>query len=431
MTSSVSQDARLLHHVGSGGHSQHDCGTRDIFRFLSDDHPLTAFLSSQRADIARALPRNVDGVVVANTDLKMSVATSEAWRPERLTCLMEPRDSPQGERLLWIWRAKTGVGSLHTFPNDPYLPDLADWIKTPVDHDSTPLTVTRDLRYVPTRRVTLSAQLARAPNRTVIVKFKRRSKLAEAALRLACVNAASLRSKSPVPTARMIGVLPKHAAFVQEYVPGEGFDRAIAGWNISSMMEEAGHVHARLHALDVADVGDWRLGEYQQVIGEDIRWITFMIPEIGRRLERLWQPIARRLEAANSMRHVFCHGDFVPGQLLCGGNGLAVTDFDLARRGVDLQEVAKWIASLKYHVPMLVNAVRTDPASATELLRAAERAYLAGYERQSGRTIDERDLNAFVAAAEIHYLAVWLRKDRFSARAFERALTRIEVAATS
>jgi aminoglycoside phosphotransferase (APT) family kinase protein len=401
----------------------------NFFTFLSDHHPLTPLMASQRSGIAQTMSRQGRAASVSSAEIKVSTEADGRWRPERLTCRLEAPPGADPKTWLWLWCRKTSSASLHEFPQDPYIPGLSDWIATPVDHRDAPLIDVKVLRYVPTRRVTFSARLAGAGDRKVIVKFKRRSKLAEAAERLARVHAAS--AQTPVVTARMQGVLPRHTGFVQDWLPGRPFDNAISRPKFASLMLEAGRLHARLHALDVADMPNWSLDHYVAGIGRDIDWITFMQPDAGRRLAALWQSLAARLLAAGRARHVFCHGDFVPGQLLLQSDGIAVTDFDLARRGLDVQEIAKWIAALKYHIPDFAGAVRSSPGSATALLREAEEAYVAGYERQSGRRIDRGQLGAFIAAAEIHYLAIWLKKDRFAPGAFGVALERVAAEAGS
>ncbi len=48
------------------------------------------------------------------------------------------------------------------------------------------------------------------------------------------------------------------------------------------------------------------------------------------------------------------------------------------------------------------------------MIERAKLSYLQGYSAQSGRSISDEDLRPFIAAAEIHYLGVRLKKDLLS-----------------
>jgi aminoglycoside phosphotransferase (APT) family kinase protein len=210
------------------------------------------------------------------------------------------------------------------------------------------------------------------------------------------------------PRGRLTGL----SGFCQSFLDGAPLDDFADEGTLLSLMTRAGQVHARLHGLDVPGVPEWSLKAYAGTIAHDIAFLRHLDLPIAPDLESAWRQLAPRLAEAGGARPVFCHGDFVPGQLLVDAQRIAVTDFDMARRGLDLQEVGKFVASLKYHLPVISRTLGADRVSGEHLLRSAEDAYLAGYEHAIGRRLDRAGLAAFIAAADIHYLGVWAKKDR-------------------
>ena len=394
-----------------------------VYRFLEPGHPLHAFMAERSGEIDRAFEAAGPGLEFVGTDLKVARDEQGFWRPKRL--VRQFMDQAGGG--IWIWSRKTGGSALYRFPDDPYLPGLADWWRDPRDEAGHRLFDLKVLRYVPTRRVTISGRRSPAAgSERIIVKFKRRSKIDHAAEMLERVHAAAAGQDTSLRIAHSLGECATSSAFFQSFLEGVCFDAALTDATLTHCMERAGAIHARLHALDVPGVPQWKLASYIKTIQDDIAWVSFMRPEWAELLGSLWPDLQRRLAAADGARHVFCHGDFVPGQLLCEPNTTAVTDFDMARRGIDLQEIGKWLASLKYHVPLFAETLEADAAHGRTLIEAAQEAYLQAYSRETGRVISRRYLAPFIAAAEIHYLGIWLKKDRFAPSAFALALQTIK-----
>ena len=102
------------------------------------------------------------------------------------------------------------------------------------------------------------------------------------------------------------------------------------------------------------------------------------------------------------------------GNLLLDGDRFAITDFDGARTGDPHRDLAIWLAALTFDVPALDGAVTAGDDAAIE---RAEAAYLDGYGPH-----DERRLLWHRAAAEVHYVAVALKKDRHEPSRAQRGL---------
>ncbi len=126
-----------------------------------------------------------------------------------------------------IWSRKAGATALWRFPDDPYLPGLAEWWRNPRDADGRGLTGLKVLRYVPTRRVTISAEreLDGTAGR-IIVKFKRRSKIEQSAAMLEAVYDAARVQDPKLAIARPLGKLDDLGAFCQAFLDGAPFDEA-------------------------------------------------------------------------------------------------------------------------------------------------------------------------------------------------------------
>ncbi len=218
---------------------------------------------------------------------------------------------------------------------------LAAWWPDPRDAEGRALSDIKVLRYVPTRRVTLAATrtIEGRPER-IIVKFKRASKIDRASEMLAAVHEAAGAQDPSLRIARPLGDLPEYSAFCQSFLEGMPFEGEITDATLDPMMKQAGVIHARLHALSVTGAGAWSRRHYIETIDEDVSWVSYMLPDYEDTLRSAWQKFRAAIERAEGARNVFCHGDFVPGQMLCAGSATAVTDLDMARSGMDLQEVA-------------------------------------------------------------------------------------------
>src|SRR5207244_60652 len=97
----------------------------------------------------------------------------------------------------------------------------------------------------------------------------------------------------------------------------------------------------------------------------------------------------------------YCHGDFVPGQVLCDPSGWSVIDLDDGRWADPLSEVAGLYVALPHDLDL-----SPEPAE------RARRTYLEAYARRSGERFDQRRWTWFVRVVELFDLAKRLVKGR-------------------
>jgi aminoglycoside phosphotransferase (APT) family kinase protein len=157
-----------------------------------------------------------------------------------------------------------------------------------------------------------------------------------------------------------------------------------------------------MHARDVPRVPGEAPGRALAELRDDARWIRVALPGHAAAVRAVLD-ILERHAPAPPPRPAFCHGDLTPSQMLVDGDHWAITDFDGARIGDAHRDLAIWLASL--------------PLEATARGPGAELAYHEGYGAH-----DERRLRWWRAAAEVHYVAVALKKDRHDEERAERAL---------
>lgn len=152
----------------------------------------------------------------------------------------------------------------------------------------------------------------------------------------------------------------------------------------------------------------------------DVAWIGFMLPAYRDAVDEVLRILEAAAPEAIGRSLAVCHGDFVCSQILVADAGWSVTDFDLCHLGDPYRDMALFLASLAYDVPLLAHGAAGGAGSA--LVDRAAAAYLAGYARRAGEALDHRRLACHRACAEIYYLALMLKKDRYDAAAFERRL---------
>jgi aminoglycoside phosphotransferase (APT) family kinase protein len=215
-----------------------------------------------------------------------------------------------------------------------------------------------------------------------------------------------------------------------------------------AVLAQVGRMHARLHALPVGNATGWARNDPSQqfeTARTQLDWIGLMQPQhrdavrtLSTRLHRLptWQEDAAR----------FCHGDLVCSQFLVqgltgrghqGGQAgapasagpvstdpadWAITDFDLCHVGDPCRDLAILLASLAYDLPGMAELDRREPARVAHWVAEVSQAYLQAYAEESGAALPADRLVWQGLCAEIHYLALMLKKDRFQPLAFERRL---------
>jgi Ser/Thr protein kinase RdoA (MazF antagonist) len=134
-----------------------------------------------------------------------------------------------------------------------------------------------------------------------------------------------------VCAARFEAALPELRLTVQTHVSGAPLSSPAA------VAEEAGELLALLHGSPPDGLRIRRPGDQLAAAAASARLVSRLVPRLSRRLEVLLADLERSTPDAGSL--VPAHGDFHARQLLQGGDGLCVTDFDsmcLAPAALDL-----------------------------------------------------------------------------------------------
>jgi Phosphotransferase enzyme family len=346
------------------------------FSYLAADHPLAPALERFRAAIA-ARGLDTSGATV-HTDLTLRDDGDGALRLHRAYWSAQ-WPGPGGFRATTLdYRATGDRATWLEFPEDPQLPALGTLGGVV-------------LRYMPLRRCT-----ARADGAVAKVKRPRRAAAAWALLRAVHDALGDDRAGFTVPAPLRYDA--ERATYEQTAVAGDDLATVLD----EDRMRHAGALHRAMHAADVPGVPHEDPGQALADLREDARWIRAALPEHADAVRAVLDTLERHAPAPP--RPAFCHGDLTPSQLLVDGDDWAITDFDGARIGDPHRDLAIWLASLPLEAPALA-------------LDRAEAAYLDGYGAH-----DERRLRWWRAVAEVHYVAVALKKDRHDAGRTARAL---------
>jgi aminoglycoside phosphotransferase (APT) family kinase protein len=361
------------------------------FSFIGPDHPLGPALERFRAAIA-ARGHGVDGARV-HTDLTLRRAEDGALVLHRAYWSLQ-RNGAGGFRATTLdYRAKRDRATWLEFPEDPEL--------EPLSRLPDPIEV---LRYMPLRRCTFRPSWEE-DGRAVIGKVKRPHRTASAWQLLRAVHAAFGTGAAGFDVPAPAGHGTPHALYLQTALPGVDLADVLD----ENRMRHAGALHRAMHAAEVAGVPAEDFGALVAELRADARWVAFALPEHADAVRAVLDALERHAPGPLP-RPAFCHGDLTPSQLLVDGDRWAITDFDGARIGDPHRDLAIWLASLPLEVPSLGDE--------------AEAAYLDGYGAH-----DAKRLRWHRAVAEVHYVAVALKKDRYEPARAERALRRARACA--
>ena len=401
-----------------------------LFTALRSGHPFRSTVDrfaahlAARADCRDLVTSPVAGKYAIHAEIK-AVPTEDGFRLDRFYWSGQRWDSnlATGFRAITLeYAAKTGETSWLEFPRDSYLPTLAEYFAQPPDRSLATV-----LRYVPLRRFTLREDATGGQSR--ITKFKRRSRFRQAYQLLDIVSRAIIHQAPGFSVAAPLGIDDARGVYFQQCLAGDDLAELINDDNADTLLHHTGMLHAKLHGLDVAGVPSWDSGAFMTGVRHDLRWIAFILDDLSDTL----QCIARRLldNPPEQPRDAFCHGDFVCSQILVDAQRWAITDFDLCCHGDSRRDIAMFLASLTYDVPYFARMQRQTPALAPRRLQQAREAYLAGYAaatQTADPRHDARRLAWHTACAEIYYLALMLKKDRFHPAAFDGGLQRLHQA---
>jgi aminoglycoside phosphotransferase len=362
------------------------------YSFLGADHPLADRLAAFRAAIAGgSFP--ADGEVHA--DLTLRPGANGTLELHRAYWSVQADRSDGFRATTLSYRAGRDRATWFSFPADPDLPALAEVAAPPA----------RVLRYMPQRRCALRTGDA-------IAKVKRPHRAAEAWTLLAAVHRALGDGRAGFAVAAPLAHDSGRATYTQTLLPGADLAALVDTERGPALLRRAGALHRAMHAATVPGVPAEDPAAGREELRADAAWVAFARPGAADEIAAVMDVLERRAPAPAAP--AFCHGDLVPSQLLLDGDAWAITDFDGARAGDPHRDLATWLAALTSDVPALRLAAEGGDEAAVE--RAAA-AYLDGYGDH-----DPDRLRWHRAAAEVHHLAVMLKKDRHHPARFARGL---------
>jgi thiamine kinase-like enzyme len=347
------------------------------------------------------------------------------WELDRFYWSFQHRDDPAirpFQALTLVYSARTGEAVWHEFPDEPYLTKLPALFggQSPQERGTAASRV-EVLQYVPLRRLTFRASTGDQAAQSVIGKFKRRSRLREAYDRLSMVARAVGRSPSSFSVALPLGLDEARGLFFQETQPGQAVSTLLDVDTLTDLLYGVGALHHDLHQLPAGELPRWNIDALVERLEADVAWITLFRPEQGEFLDGLSSLLRTHVPQVDPADYAFCHGDFVCSHILKADDQWSVVDFDLAMAADPYLDVAMLLASLPYDVPLLTSDGRSPRGADGGLLGRACDAYLRGYRERAEREFDETRLLWYRICAELYYLALMFRKDRFYPVAFDRA----------
>ncbi len=389
-----------------------------LFDFVKESHPFHPAVTAFRAQAEARIPmldrlQQPDrSTPTIHAEIKAIRAQDGGWHLDRFYWSYQATDPAArfGVRAATLtFAAKDPEAVWQIFPADTYLAHIAGYAATST-HDAR----TRLLRYVPLRRATFDVR--HPEHGRVIGKFKRRSRFRDAYRMLELVAAAARHAKASFRVAAPRGIVEAQHLYFQEALAGENVAELIDANSAPRLMSRIGELHHALHRLDGSDLTPISNAVWLRRASDDFAQIGLYFPEARERLAHLPALLTRLVPSDTGF--VLCHGDFVCSQLLLAGDRWSITDFDLACSADPCRDVAMLVASLPYDVPF---AAEDPTGQRTDVLAAA---YLEGYSAVARQSVDAQRLLWHRIVAEIYYLALMLKKDRFDQSWFETRVTR-------
>ncbi len=378
----------------------HICGFRSL---LADDRV--------RSEMQENTGDSHDGQVYASLTARFS--PDQRWELKRICWSRQVHGEFSASRfraLTVIYSTRSGGIECFVFPEDPRLTAIGCFFqrKSLLVSGREAGSKTDILRYIPGRRLTFRA-LGPA-GQPVVGKFARRSEIRKAYERLGRVSAASTRSHSCFSVPSPLATEETEGLFIQEAKPGRDLTVQIAEDNFVDLLHRAGKIHQHLHRLPV-EATEWNLRVFLENLWAAIEWIKLFQPEQEQFLDRLRDFVVSNCPPAEAAEFTFCHGDFSCRQVLNEAGSWSVVDFDRCMRADPYLEIARFLAFLKYDVPLFRDWFLDADIRDHSRLEEAYAAYLNGYEQAGGQTLNRKKLLWHRLCAEIHYLARLHKRD--------------------
>lgn len=393
------------------------CQDASIFPFLELTHPFYSQIRGFKQYIHNTdayhqmVARQAAGLPISiHAEIKTKVIDDGRQIDRFYYSIQFPNPALPGGWYSWSlhYSEKMGAPREYEFPYDPKLTHLADFVHLPENAGI------KVLRYVPLRRVTFFKP-GHEGLPDLIGKLKKPNRAKDGYLRLANMNTLSSSFSFSVPKA--VSINTDQAVFYQSLAPGAEVTHLFNDKNYLELMTEIGNLHGELGKSPIAENNRWDRDGVKDNLWHDLDEIEFYLPETTVFIEKLRVWLRNRQQKLSQVSDTFCHGDFACPQILRAENGLSVVDFDLAGMGNPCQDMAMFMVSLSYDVPLFEK--RQD------LLKSAQTAYLEGYQNTNDMPIDMETLVWYLVCAEIYYVALVLKKDRYVQTAYDAAQNRL------
>lgn len=382
------------------------------FVYLNAETPLTASLQELRAEIDGRASETRLGVtsrlIDIHTEAKVRGTSSDNASLDRFYWSIQYNEGADFKARTLVVPKAGSVPTWRQFPDDERLRSLeALWGENALPHRYPLLEV---LRYVPLRRFTFRSVF---DGQDIIGKIKRPSRFREAWQLIDEVHKISARSNARFLCSRPLHLDEQHCLYLQTTLPGHTIETLMEGQSALGLAGRIGELCADLNAMHgEASLPSVSNLEWATKALEHLKELRLLMPDASEEVARLEEVVQTSARPGDA--HQFCHGDFVISQLLMAGDQWAVTDFDLAHWGDPYRDVAVFVASLPYELP----------AASGEHCMSIGQQFIEQYFKRRCEVPDRRRLNWHALLAEIHYLALSVRKSRYLEARFANGLDR-------
>lgn len=195
----------------------------------------------------------------------------------------------------------------------------------------------RLVRYKPGRKALLHYELARAGQLAAYAKLQTHDRGADHFRVSSDLREAGIRTPAP------LAYLPELRMLVHEETHGARLADLRCAPAFGEWMAPAAEALAHLHSTRLASLPRHSLLDEAGAVLAAAHAITTLLPRIREETDRLARDIASGL-AEVAAQFVTVHGDFYDDQILVGGGGIALIDFEEARLGHPLLDVGNFLA---------------------------------------------------------------------------------------
>ncbi|HET6889628.1 MAG TPA: aminoglycoside phosphotransferase family protein [Pyrinomonadaceae bacterium] len=202
------------------------------------------------------------------------------------------------------------------------------------------------------------------------------------------LRATSFHSSGPLRIAGLLGRSDTQHILAFEWLSGPLLDDLLDHATTTLNLRLTGEALARLHAQSPAGLRQQR--QVGGALEETANGLEALIPVKAGNFRFLAREISRRLANIATPKSSI-HGNFHAKHVLVTNEGVALVDLEKAAYGDPISDLGKFLAHLERKA--LFDEMNTSQ------VEAARTALLAGYERQSERTVSRKLLAIHTAAA--------------------------------